>query len=79
MEQEDISYYLVADELPTEGVIKKILEICEADLGEGLYNSYERLVDEKQMGTIFKTMAIVPDSTVVPAGFQKTDVLVDFG
>ncbi|MCH2205919.1 MAG: hypothetical protein MK132_08625 [Lentisphaerales bacterium] len=30
MKQEDISYYLVADKTPTEGVLKKILEICEA-------------------------------------------------
>ena len=30
MEQEDISYYLVADKLPTEGILKKILNTCEA-------------------------------------------------
>ena len=30
MKQEDISYYLVADKIPSEGVLKKILEICEA-------------------------------------------------
>ncbi|MCM8536563.1 MAG: hypothetical protein NE334_11550 [Lentisphaeraceae bacterium] len=30
MEQEDITYYLVAQSEPAEGVLKKIVEICEA-------------------------------------------------
>lgn len=54
MEQEDISYYLVADKLPTEGVTKKILETCEAVDFTGspktvFYNGLEGFSKEAQL------------------------------
>jgi NADH dehydrogenase [ubiquinone] 1 alpha subcomplex assembly factor 7 len=39
------------------------------DTAEALFESYERLVEEDQMGTVYKAMALTHESIPVPAGF----------
>lgn len=54
MKQDDISYYLRADKVPTESVLKKILNICEAVDFSGspesvFYNGLEGFSKETQL------------------------------